>query len=106
VDDFASIIDRLQVWAWAGVAGMIGRVLYHSRQVQRGRRRFLSAQLIQEAPIALGMGFMAHGGCVWLGITGEPAVAAIILAGYLGPYSIDTIFLRWIERKIGPDQRG
>lgn len=71
---------------------VVGRLLYHTRLVQLGQRRFWSVQLLWELPVALGMGFVADGMAAWLELTGRPAVALIVSVSYLGPRLIEGLF--------------
>ena len=85
-------------YAWAGGAGVLGRMMFHARQVQRGKRKPWSWALLFDMPIALGMGWGVYGLCVWADLAPEPTVSAAIAASDLGPYSIDLVFA-WIGRK-------
>lgn len=90
-----------QAYAWAGGGGLIGRLMYHARLVQTGKRKPLDWVLAFDLPIALGMGWGAYGLCVWLGLSPEPTNSIAIAAGYLGPYSIDRIFARLGDKYLG-----
>lgn len=79
-------------YVWTGGAGLLGRLMYHSRQVQAGKRKPWSWALVFDLPVALGMGWMVYGLCVWLNLTMEPSISAAIAASYLGPYSVDRLF--------------
>lgn len=85
-------------YAWTGGAGLMGRLMYHAQQVQRGRRKPLSWSLFFDVPIAVGMGWLVYGLCVWLRLDPQPTVSAAIAAGHLGPYSIDRMFTAWADR--------
>lgn len=78
---------------------MIGRLMFHAKQVQRGKRRPISWTLLWDIPIALGTGWIALGVCEWLNVHFEITVSAAIVAGYLGPYGIDAIFDKWLTKK-------
>ncbi|MEO5376154.1 MAG: hypothetical protein H7840_18215 [Alphaproteobacteria bacterium] len=67
-------IDFTATLFWA----VIGRLLYHTRLVQQGKRPFIGKQLWLEFPVALGLGFVADGLASWLSLTGKPAVAVIV----------------------------
>lgn len=90
-------------YAWAGAAGIIGRLMYHSQQVQRGKRKPLSWVLVLDLPIALGMGWGVLGLCVWGGLGPEATSSAAIAAGYLGPFAIDTLFSRMATKYFGKE---
>lgn len=85
-------------YAWTGGAGIIGRLMFHARQVQMGKRKPWTWALAFDLPIALGMGWGIYGACVWQGLEPEPTISAAIAASYLGPYSID-LGLSWLGRK-------
>lgn len=85
-------------YAWTGGAGVIGRLMFHARQVQQGKRKAWSWALLFDLPIALGMGWGVYGFCVWASLGAEPTVSAAIAASYLGPFAIDRAF-GWIGAK-------
>ena len=88
-------------YAWTGGAGMIGRLMFHARQVQQGKRKPLGWALLLDLPIAFGMGWGAYGLCVWFGMDSAPTISAAIAASYLGPYSMDRIFARAADKYFG-----
>lgn len=88
-------------YAWTGGASVVGRLMFHARQVQQGKRKPLTWALIWDLPIALAMGWLIYGVCVWLKLAPEPTISAAIAASYLGPYSVDRLFLRWADRQGG-----
>ena len=93
------LVDK-SIWFWTAGAGVLGRLMYHSGQVQQGkRRRFFSRDLVMEMFIALGMGFMAHGLCQYLSVHGDVEIAVIILVSYLGPNGVNAIFDVWISKQ-------
>lgn len=96
--DPASIPDA---YMWTGGAGLLGRLMFHAREVQRGRRKPLSTALAFDIPIALAMGWAAYGLCVWFNLAMQPTITAAILGSYLGPYTLDRIFARAAERYFG-----
>lgn len=80
---------------------MLGRLMYHARQVQLGKRKPFSWVLLWDIPVALGMGWIALGLATWLKIPWEATVSLALVAAYLGPYIIDIIFARWAEYQFG-----
>lgn len=88
-------------WIWAGGGGLAGRVMWHAKQVQMGKRKALSWALFFDLPIALGMGFIAHSLASYLGIAGDAEVMITISAGYLGPYIIDRVAAASFDWKFG-----
>ncbi len=81
-------------WVTILFAAMIGRLMFHAYQVQRGHRRFWTWTLLLDLIIACGMGVIAHGLCSYFGISGAPESGLIAIAGYLGPHGIDVIFTK------------
>lgn len=79
-------------YIWTGGAGIVGRLMFHAQQVQRGRRKPLSWLLLFDLPIALGMGWGALGLGVWLRLPTEATISVAIAAAHLGPHSVDRIF--------------
>lgn len=91
-------------YAWTGGAGIMGRLMFHARMVQQGRRKPLSWALLFDLPIALGMGWVAYGLCVWAGLASEPTISVAIAASYLGPYSVDRLFGALAEKYFGKSE--
>lgn len=84
-----------QILLWLG-PGIFGRMIFHMRQVQSGRRRFFGPDLLIELPVAIGMGYLGHLAAQWTGMAEyESGIAG--LAGYVGPRVVD----RLVERAIG-----
>jgi LydA holin phage, holin superfamily III len=85
----------------AGLAvllGLVGRLMHHSRQVQLGRRRFWSASLLWELPVAVGTGFMGQGVAEYLGLAGWQETAAVVTVAYLGPGFVEAVLWRLVDR--------
>ena len=78
---------------WAGV----GRLMFHARQVQQGRRRLFSKSLMLELPIALGMGMVGAGVAEWWGFTGQVRDAVLVSAGFVGPRAIEQMIERLLK---------
>lgn len=76
----------------------IGRLVWHIRKVESGERRFFSPHLIWELGLAVGVGIVADGVVAWLGLTGKPAVALIVVLSYLGPGGLERLFWHFAER--------
>lgn len=78
--------------------GIVGRLMHHSRQVQLGRRRFWSASLLWELPVAVGTGLMGRGIADYLGLLGWQETAAIVTVAYLGPGFVEAVLWRLVDR--------
>ena len=80
---------------------MLGRLMYHARQVQLGKRKSFSWVLLWDLPISLCMGWIAFGLSSMTSVPWEAKVSFAIIASYLGPYTIDLIFVKWADLKFG-----
>lgn len=68
---------------WA--AAVTGRLVWHTRLVQRGDRKFFSRELLYELPIVAFTYLVGAGIADHLGWTGPSAGATIAVVSYLGP---------------------
>lgn len=85
-------------WLFTGGAGVLGRAVYHAVQVQQGKRKSLSWVVVWDIPIAVCMGWIGLGAAVWFKLPWESTVSFAMVASYLGPYGIDTLFAKWAEK--------
>lgn len=88
-------------WAATGGAGILGRLMFHARQVQMGKCKPLTWALLWDLPIALGMGWIALGIASWLEVRHEVTISIALIVAYLGPYGIDSLFAKWSDYKFG-----
>lgn len=88
-------------WALMGGAGVLGRLTYHARQVQLGKRKPFSWVLLWDIPVALCMGWIAFGVASLWKIPWEATVSFALIASYLGPYGLDLVFTKWADWKFG-----
>jgi len=79
--------------------------MYHAKLAQAGTPKPFTWVLLWDLPIALGAGWVAYGFATWLHVAWEVTISFSIVASYLGPYSIDTMFEKWVNLKFGKDQR-
>lgn len=98
LDDF---VKSAEPWGWLGGAGLLGRLVFHARQVQNGHRKPFSTALLWDIPIGIGMGWMALGLSQYLGLAHEPAISLAMALSYLGPYTIDRFIAMWADWKFG-----
>lgn len=85
-------VARDHIW-WI-IAGLAGRLMFHSREVQAGRRRFWGRELPFELLLAVGMGLIGYSLCAYYSISGAASAGLISAIAYLGPRAIDTMFDR------------
>lgn len=88
-------------WAVIGGAGMLGRLTFHARQVQLGKRKPFSLILLWDIPVALTMGWVAFGAATIAKIPWEATVSLALVCSYLGPHALDIVFLKWADWKFG-----
>lgn len=88
-------------WILSGGAGVLGRLMFHAKQVQLGKRKPFTWVLFWDIPIALGMGWMALGLGVWLEVTFEVTISIALATSYLGPHIIDILFNKWSDKVEG-----
>ena len=88
-------------WAWLGGIGMLGRLMYHAKMVQEGKRKPFSWVLLWDIPIAIGMGWIALGLATLTKLPWEGTISLGLAFAYLGPYTLDTIFSKWADWKFG-----
>lgn len=80
---------------------MLGRLTYHARQVQLGKRKPFSLILLWDIPVALTMGWVAFGLATMIKIPWEATVSLALVASYLGPHGMDVAFMIWADWKLG-----
>ena len=88
-------------WVLIGGAGMLGRLTYHARQVQLGKRKPFSWVLMWDIPVALSMGWIAYGAASLAHVPWEATVSFALVASYLGPHTLDILFVKWADWKFG-----
>ena len=79
---------------------LMGRLMWHSSEVRKNRRRFWSRELLLEAPIVIGMALMGEGVTAYLAIDGPTKALVIGGLSWLGPRGMEALFLRWFGSKI------
>lgn len=92
-------------WLFTGGAGILGRLMFHAKLVQSGQRKPFTWTLFWDLPIALGMGWISLGLSKWLGVNWELTISIALVVAYLGPYGIDTMFIKWSDWKFGKQEK-
>ena len=80
------------------MAAATGRLVWHTRLVQQGHRRFFSRELLFELPIVGFMYLVGSGIADHLGWTGTTAGATIAVLSYLGPAGVQRFAQLWVGR--------
>ena len=73
---------------------IVGRLMFHGREAQAGRRRFWGRELPFELIVAVGMGMIGNALCAYLKLDGAVSIGVVSAVAYLGPRAIDTFFDR------------
>lgn len=98
----AALIELLQGWpASLLIAVGAGRLMWHSGEVGRGRRRFFGRELALEAPIIAGMTFLLLGVADYLSLSVNQAAGLGSVLGWLGPRGVEVLVFRFAGRKSG-----
>lgn len=82
------------------LGAFIGRLMWHSSEVRKMRRKFWSRELLLEAPIVCGMALMGEGAAAWFGIDGPTKALVIGGLSWLGPRGMEALFMRWFGTKV------
>lgn len=91
------LLREIMPWAFTGGAGVLGRLMFHAKQVQRGQRKPFSWTMLWDIPIALGMGWISLGLGTWLNLQWEVTFSLALSIAYLGPYTIDRLFALYAD---------
>ena len=98
-----SIAETLrQFFGGAGTAligAFVGRLMYHSGEVKKKRRKFFGWEVIYEMPIAFGMAMVAQAVSHYIKADDTVELGLIVFASFYGPRGIEYFVLRWLDRK-------
>ncbi|MGY0794273.1 phage holin family protein [Azospirillum argentinense] len=84
--------------ALAVALAIVGRLMFHARQVQAGRRRFFSPHLVWELPVAIATGLIGKGIASYYGLGDWQETATIVTVAYLGPGFVEAVIWRVVDR--------
>lgn len=93
--------------AGGGLAVMwsaVGRMMYHARQAQQGRRHLFDKRLLWELPVAIGMGIIGQGVAQHFNLQGWVSTAVIVTLGYMGPGFAEAVVWRVLD-KVLPEKK-
>ncbi|MDW9780975.1 hypothetical protein CN204_17020 [Sinorhizobium meliloti] len=101
---YSSIIELLNAWfggaATTMIGALVGRLMWHTNEVRKMRRKFFGKELLWEMPIAVGMAFIGEALASRLAL-GQPMATGLIAAlAYLGPRGSEVLFMRWFAAKL------
>ncbi|WP_257556393.1 phage holin family protein [Sphingobium sp. CFD-2] len=83
---------------WWLAPGIVGRLMFHSKEVQAGRRRFWGREMLPETFIAVGMAMIGNALGTYWDLPGPVSAGLIGALSYLGPRFIDTAGANILER--------
>ena len=95
LDEFWQLIYH---WIILGGLALLGRTMMLISDYRAQRLR-IGPELLLEIPVALAMGFIAHGTCEYLNVNGDVEVGVVTLAGYLGPNFLTRIIDKFMFNK-------
>ncbi|QRY68211.1 phage holin family protein [Ensifer sp. PDNC004] len=103
-EKYTSLIELLNATlggaATTVIAVLAGRLMWHTNEVRKMRRKFFGKELLWEMPIAVGMAFIGEGLANWLAL-GQPMATGMIAAlAYLGPRGSEVLFMRWFGQRL------
>lgn len=104
--DMKEVVESAANNGWWIIPGIAGRMMFHGREVQEGRRKFWGKELPFEILIAIGMGMIGYSVGVYWQFSGPVTAGVISTIAYLGPRFIDTAAARaleWVAAKKGGD---
>lgn len=84
------------------ISASAGRLMWHTRLVQLGKRNFFSLHLAWEIPTAISMALIGRGLGEYLGLSENASLALVATLSYLGPRGIETVFTIWLNRTNPP----
>lgn len=88
-DDGGGLVAALQALLGGAVtslaSALAGRLMYHSGEVSRGRRRFLSVELLLDLPIVLVAAVVAEAIGSHLHLSDSTTIGLASVLAYLGP---------------------
>jgi hypothetical protein len=90
----ADIYETVSNKFWWIMAGVIGRLMFHSREAQAGRRSFWGRELPFELVVAVSMGLIGYSVCAYFKLEGPVSAGVVSAIAYLGPRALDTLFER------------
>ncbi|RYC10190.1 phage holin family protein [Ciceribacter ferrooxidans] len=104
-EKFSTLTEMLN--SWVGGAGttmigaLIGRLMWHTNEVKKDRRKFFGKELLWELPIAIGMAIIGEGLSRYLGLAQPVSTGLIAALAYLGPRGAEVLLMKWSPRWVG-----
>ncbi len=81
------------------LGGAAGRLMWHTGEVRRGKRRFWGRELLWEIPICFGMALIGESVTAYLGLSQPVSTGVVAALAYLGPRGAEVMLMNWLSRK-------
>ncbi|ABR64717.1 hypothetical protein GOC91_31305 [Sinorhizobium medicae] len=99
-----ALIELFNAWfggaATTMIGALVGRLMWHTNEVRKMRRKFFGKELFWEIPIAVGMALIGAALASWLTLEQPMATGLIAALAYLGPRGSEVLFMRWFAAKL------
>ncbi|MQV97201.1 hypothetical protein GHK46_07185 [Sinorhizobium medicae] len=82
------------------IGALVGRLMWHTNEVRKMRRKFFGKELLWEMPIAVGMAFIGAALASWLALE-QPMATGLIALAYRGARGSEVLFMRWFAAILG-----
>ncbi|MDX1016769.1 hypothetical protein GOL25_28130 [Sinorhizobium medicae] len=82
------------------IGALVGRLMWHTNEVRKMRRKFFGKELLWEMPIAVGMAFIGEALASWFALEQPMATGLIAALAYLGPRGSEVLFIRRFATKV------
>ena len=96
------LIDQLSQWlgtaTTAIIAATVGRLMYHSQEVEKKHRKFFGWELLWELPTAVGMAMIGDALVSYMHWSQTLGVGFIGAISFLGPRVIDALVNPIVEK--------
>jgi hypothetical protein len=103
VPDAPDWLVKLASGLWASfLAALIGRLMWHTKLVQLGKRKFFSIQAVWELPTVFGMMLVGMGLGEYFHLGENATYGITTLLAYYGPRGVEVIIQRWLASRVPP----
>lgn len=98
--DAPAWLVKLVSGLWASfLSALIGRLMWHTKLVQLGKRKFFSLQALWELPTVFGMMLVGRGIGEWASLGENATYGITTLLAYYGPRGVEVIIQQWLTHR-------
>jgi hypothetical protein len=83
------------------IAALFGRLVSHSDEVRKHRRKFIGVELLWEGPTAVIMAIGGEALSDFLKLEHSVSIGVIAICSYLGPRGVQAMVETWFANRIG-----